>query len=134
MSIVTDWSVYPNFKETELRCRCGCGTNRISKRLMDMLQQARTLAGTPFVINSGCRCTRHNSTVSNSQNSDHISNENNICFGVDIACTNDRARFRILKALFEVGFDRFGWHRGFIHAGISRKLGGRNEEEVIWPY
>ena len=158
---VTDWSVYPNFKEREFACRCGCGSNRISKKLLDMLQRARTIAGVPFVITSGCRCPRHNSTVSKSQNSDHLcspplregtpiispsregaggcgnpspSGEVLVCFGVDIATSNDRARFVIDRALKQVGFDRIGIDRRFIHAGISTGLGGRNASDQEWLY
>jgi len=158
---VTDWSVYPNFKEREFACRCGCGANRISKTLLDMLQQARTIAGVPFVITSGCRCSRHNSTVSKSQNSDHLcspplregtpiispsregaggcgnpspSGEALICCGVDIACTTDRNRYIIIQALKIAGFSRIGIASGFIHAGIGRSFGGRNDDNVIWLY
>ena len=131
---VTDWTIYPNFKEREFACRCGCGTNRVSKELLDMLQYARKLAAIPFVITSGCRCPAHNNTASTSQTSDHIADENTACVGVDISCTDPRKRFKIVTALLQAGFDRIGWHNRFIHAGISRKLGGRNDDDVIWLY
>jgi len=131
---VTDWTIYPNFKEREFACRCGYGTNRICKELLDMLQRARKIASIPFVITSGCRCPAHNSTVSTSQTSDHIADENNICFGVDIACSEDRNRYFIISALKYAGFNRIGIARGIIHAGIGRQHDGRNDDYVIWIY
>jgi len=139
MSIVTDWSVYiigdrVVFGPHEFTCRCNCGMVRVDLKFMTMLFEARKIAETPFKIISGCRCPRHNSTASSAPNSDHIADENTACVGVDISCTDPRKRFKIVTALLQAGFDRIGWHNRFIHAGISRKLGGRNDEEVIWPY
>ena len=131
---VTDWTVYPNFKQTEFNCRCGCGTNRISKELLDMLQYARKKAAIPFVITSGCRCPKHNSDIGTTATSDHIADENNICYGVDIACTVDRNRYVLITALKNAGFNRIGIARGFIHAGIGRHFDGRNDDNVIWLY
>ncbi|MCL1826555.1 MAG: D-Ala-D-Ala carboxypeptidase family metallohydrolase [Candidatus Cloacimonetes bacterium] len=131
---VTDWSVYPNFKQSEFTCKCGCGTNRMSKLVMDMLQNARTTAGIPFVINSACRCPTHNLKVSKSNSGDHITDSNNLCFGVDIASINSRNRFLILQALILAGFDRIGVDDRFIHAGIGKSLGGRMDDKVVWFY
>ena len=133
-SMVTDWNIYQNFKANEFTCRCGCGTNRVSKILVDKLQQARTAAGIPFIINSACRCPNHNRSVSNSTASDHIADSNNLCFGVDIMCIESRSRFTIYRALMQVGLNRFGFHDRFIHVGMGRRLGGRMDDDVMWSY
>jgi len=134
MSIVINWSLYPNFKQSEFSCQCGCGVNRVSARLMDLLQKARTIAKVPFVINSGCRCPVHNSKVSSASSGDHVTDANNLCFGVDIASVNTRNRYIILSSLIQVGFDRIGLHDRFIHAGIGKVQGGRGDADVVWFY
>jgi len=134
MSIVIDWSIYPNFKQSEFTCKCGCGMNRINKKLLGMLQKARTRANIPFTITSGCRCYTHNSKVSTSHSGDHISDLTNICFGVDISITSPRNRFIIFSALRREGFNRIGLSEKFIHAGIGKKFGGRGDDDVIWLY
>jgi hypothetical protein len=102
---------------------------------MNMLQQARTIARVPFIINSGSRCVAHNKNVSNgSTTGDHISDNNNICIGADIACTDPRTRFIMLSAFHQVGFDRLGLANRFIHVGIGRRRGGRMDDDVVWFY
>ena len=134
MSIVTDWSQYPSFKASEFVCRCGCGSIGVSEKFMDMLQQARTMAGVPFAITSGCRCERHNNANSISVASDHLVGDFSICCGVDIRCVDPTIRHRMLKTFYEVGFSRIGIRQSFIHVGIGRSLGGRNDDDVVWLY
>ena len=43
------------FKESEFTCKCGCGETVISRHLLEMLDEARDFAKTPFVITSGYR-------------------------------------------------------------------------------
>ena len=56
--------IYPkNFTYKEFTCPCGCGFNCTSKRLVMALQDLRNLIGKPIIINSACRCEKHNAEV-----------------------------------------------------------------------
>lgn len=106
------------FSEAETACRCGCGMN-VSPQLIDKLNEARSLAGVPFVITSGARCVAHNRKVGGTPNSSHIRG-----LAVDIACTSSQARFAILNGLFAAGFKRIGYNhsRNFFHCDIDDSL------------
>ena len=134
--IVTNWNDYANFKQNEMACKCGCGINRVSKELMDRLQRARTIAGVPFVVNSACRCLQHNRNIGSSDSSDHVTTASQPCIGIDIQAADSVRRFHIMRGLFAAGFDRIApsFERNFIHAGIGKSQGGKNDSNVMWRY
>lgn len=56
--------IYPkNFTYKEFTCPCGCGLNCVSKKLVAALQELRDLIDKPIIINSACRCEKHNAEV-----------------------------------------------------------------------
>jgi uncharacterized protein YcbK (DUF882 family) len=132
MAIYKKFASNPYFKEREMVCKCPrCSRAFIDDVLMDKLTVARDISGVPFIITSGCRCPGHNRAVGGANNSDHLADGGKfICFGVDIHCNSDINRFKVLKALFEVGIERIGLSPTFIHAA----LGKRNTKNVIWFY
>jgi uncharacterized protein YcbK (DUF882 family) len=67
------------------------------------LEQARELAGIPFVIVSGCRCVRHNTKEGGVMSSDHLTGE-----GVDIKTLTSLHRFKIVSAALAVNLTRIG--------------------------
>jgi len=71
---------------------------------------ARTLAGMPFVINSGYRTKERNTRVGGVANSSHL-----IGRAADIATKSSADRFKILTALIDAGFDRIGIGQTFLH-------------------
>lgn len=64
-----------NFNRSEFTCQCGCGHDRVSQVLVDLLQELRDLLDRPLVIHSGCRCETHNRAVGGVSNSAHITGE-----------------------------------------------------------
>ena len=60
-----------NFKVNEFACHCGCGTNNIDQRVLDMCQRIREAVGAPVRVNSGSRCERHNAAVGGVKGSYH---------------------------------------------------------------
>jgi uncharacterized protein YcbK (DUF882 family) len=114
---------FKHFKESEFACKC-CGLNGISLDLVTRLETARELAGVPFKINSGVRCAKHNKAVGGSKSSSHV-----LKLAVDIACTNDRDRFKIIEALIEAGFTRIGVNGTFIHVDVDS-----NKNSAFWFY
>ena len=51
-----------HFSPVEFRCKCGCGAGmeKMDADLLQMLDEARDLAGIPFPLSSAYRCARHN--------------------------------------------------------------------------
>ncbi len=119
-----------NFKESEFACKCGCGTNNMSRHHITWLSYARDLAGVPFRITSGCRCFDHNKAEGGSTDSSHIANDKKECTATDIACKDSRNRYIIIKALIEAGFKRIGIAKTFIHADSDKA----KDQLVIWVY
>ena len=111
------------FKLEEFDCKY-TGQNKISHELIDMLDEARELLGFPLVITSGYRHETHPESFTNPSSS-HIKG-----LAVDIKCVDSKSRAKILEALVEVGFKRFGLHKGFIHADIDEA----KANPVIWLY
>ncbi len=98
------------FTKDEFACKCGCGKKDMDAEHMRMLIKAREVARVPFVINSGCRCEKHNAAVG-STSRNHIEGK-----ASDIACTDGWTRLVIIKALLYAGFKRIGISKTFIHA------------------
>jgi uncharacterized protein YcbK (DUF882 family) len=96
-----------------------------STDLVLRLEQAREIAGVPFVITSGIRSNEHNAAVGGSPGSSHLTGN-----AVDIACTTSSDRFAILHALIEVGFERIGIGSNFIHVDNDRS----KPQGVCWRY
>lgn len=93
--------------------------------LVTMLDAAREIAGVPFKITSGYRTPEHNKKVGGVKDSAHLTRE-----AVDIACTSDQNRHKIINALIKVGFNRIGIANTFIHCDISKD----KSNNVIWIY
>lgn len=63
-----------HFAVSEFVCHCcGKGADKISPRLIELLEQLRTICGgLPIHINSGYRCPKHNAEVGGVPNSQHV--------------------------------------------------------------
>lgn len=105
-----------HFNPSEFTCKCGCGLNNINDELVNMLDNARELAGVSFIVTSGCRCGEHNKKVGGKPDSSHLSG-----LAVDIAAPIEK-RYAILAALINVGFERIGisFNGNFIHVDIDK--------------
>ena len=53
-----------HFKHHELECRCNCGRNKITRELLDLLEDLRVWYGKPIRLSSAFRCQSHNNAVS----------------------------------------------------------------------
>lgn len=60
------------FKRREFACRCGCGTSTVDAELLQVLTDVREHFDTPVVVNSGHRCSKHNSNVGGARGSKHL--------------------------------------------------------------
>lgn len=102
------------FKKEEFTCKCGCGLNNMDVHLLEMLDEARFMADIPFFVNCGCRCKEHNKKVGGVEDSSHLYG-----LAVDISAKNDFQRFKIIGALYLVGFRRILLYDAFIHVDID---------------
>lgn len=66
------WDNVKHFKKSEFTCKCGCGTNNIDLRLVNIINEIREHYNKPIIITSGCRCTKHNKNVGGVQGSRHV--------------------------------------------------------------
>jgi len=107
--------MYTHFKLEEFACKCGCGENLINAELVSMLDDARDIAGVPFIVNSGYRCVKHNKNIGGVPDSAHTKG-----FACDIHIEDGWSRFLIIKSLISVGFERIGVYKNFVHCDIDR--------------
>lgn len=104
-----DWSRYPNFtREGDFP------DGEPQQDLLEMLQEARDLAGIPFVINSGVRPGDPRSHGRG--------------YAADIKATTPRERGMILNAVYLVGFHRVGIYPRHIHVDCDPTL----DADVCW--
>lgn len=109
--------------EQDVACNCGCGQTTVSNFLYNKLVQARLLSGVPFVILSWNRCPTYNTSEGGSDTSSHLKG-----LAVDIGAGDSERRFKILKALILVGFNRIGIYSWGIHVDVDPD----KPAEVIW--
>ena len=98
---------------------------KMNKCFLEMLDNARDIAGIPFSINSGYRTLEQNSKVGGVNSSSHTKG-----LAVDIACKDSRGRFLIVSALKDAGFTRIGISDSFIHVDSDSD----KAQDVIWTY
>ena len=88
----------------------------LKPELVVKLDQARELAGIPFVITSGYRTKDHNAEVGGVENSGHLEGE-----AVDLRARNPNEHFIITKALLDAGFTRISRkYPTHIHCDITK--------------
>ena len=112
------------FSRKEEWCPC-CKQGGLLPDFRDKLNRAREIADIPFILNSAFRCEFHNKDVGGSCTSSHL-----VGCAVDIRCDNSHDRYLILNALIQVGFNRIGIAKTFIHVDddLTKPSG------VIWVY
>jgi uncharacterized protein YcbK (DUF882 family) len=102
----------------------GSGKN-MKRSFLNMLDDAREIAGVPFIVNSGWRTTEHNEDAGGKSGSSHLKG-----YAVDLKATDSRTRFIILHALIAVGFTRIGIGKTFIHVDNDPN----KDKQVTWLY
>lgn len=113
------------FHRSEFACKCGCGSNDMNESFLHLLDTARDIAGTSFVINSGYRCKNHNKDEGGKETSSHL-----LGLAVDIRADTSRKRFKILRGLIYAGFIRIGIGGDFIHVDHDPD----KDPNVTWLY
>lgn len=104
------------FKKKDFDCKCGCGLNNINQELVDNLNTLRELLKEPIIINSACRCLKHNKNIGSSDTSTHLKG-----LAVDISAKNSNYRYKLLKVILFFGIKRVGIEKDFIHIDIDKE-------------
>jgi zinc D-Ala-D-Ala carboxypeptidase len=111
-----------HFSANEFRCKC-CGKVQVDPELISRLEKARATYGKPMVVTSGLRCRAHNQAVGGASESYHCKGQ-----AVDIAVSDGRDRYLMLKAFLDAGFNRIGLYaKGWIHVDV-----GSEPADVCW--
>lgn len=84
-----------HFDHKDFECRCGCGWNIIDMSLVLDLERWRAAYGKPMIVNSDCRCEKHNAeTPGSAKTSSHLSGH-----AIDIHCVDPHERWLMLIIL-----------------------------------
>jgi hypothetical protein len=67
------WSDIKYFKQSEFRCKCGCGADTMQEKLIRVADRVREHFDRPMQVSSGRRCANHNARVGGVSNSRHLS-------------------------------------------------------------
>ena len=115
---------YFKLEEFDSPDELGSGCN-MSQEILNMLDATRKIYGKPMRITSGFRTKTHNKKVGGVESSSHLKG-----LAADIACSESKNRFDMIKALLQVGFKRLGVAGTFIHVDIDKN----KSQNVIWTY
>ena len=110
-------NISKNFNCLEFLCKCGCGSNHISPKVVAICQDIRDKLGVPVVINSGYRCKMHNESVGGSPKSLHL-----IGWAADLSFPNMKIEhaYELMKDLHGVYYSGgLGFYDNFIHIDIG---------------
>ncbi|MBP3958327.1 DUF882 domain-containing protein [Gemmata sp. G18] len=114
---------WPDFTPAEIACK-GTQAIMIDFDALDRLQDARTRAGKPFIINSGYRSEQYNRRIGGAPHSMHLHGR---AFDISLCSRSGRMLFtkqELLSVLKSAGFTGFGVHyNSFVHAdtGTARE-------------
>jgi len=111
------------FSPEELTCRCGCGLNIVSGKLVVLMNRVREKFGEPIIVTSGSRCKKHNKKVGGSATSSHLD-------GLAMDCRMPLPagkRHKLVELLFR--FQRIGLSKEFFHVDIDPA-----KKQALWFY
>ena len=120
-------SEYKFFIDEEFRkAQPSCSLSDMDPDFMFKLDQAREIAGVPFIINSAYRPVAYEKLHGRSGSSIH-------CLGkaVDLRAVTSDIRYRIVASLISVGFRRIGIDSRFIHVDSGYP---EATNPIIWLY
>lgn len=104
--------VSDNFTEKELSCHCGCGTLNVDYNALRALELFREHLGISLIINSACRCERHNQAVGGAVHSWHLSSNSKRTKAFDLRA-EELPALELLKELEKWDICTFFSGRGY---------------------
>ncbi len=118
--------MFKYFNESDfINAHPSCRIEQMNTEFIHLLDKAREIAGIPFIINSAYRSVNYEKGIGRKGTSSHTKG-----IAVDIRASDSTSRFKIMKALMDVGINRIGIAKTFIHADIDKE----KPQEVLWDY
>jgi hypothetical protein len=114
-----------HFIKEEFTCDSINCFDKMNPKLLKMLDDARSIADTPFTITSSWRSKKHNAEVGGKPNSAHLRGT-----AIDVVCMSSHQRIVMVDAFIMAGFNRIGIAKTFIHADCDKEL----PQDVMWLY
>lgn len=114
-----------NFKSSEFECDGVNCYDNMDKLFLEMLDNARDIAGIAFDLTSTFRSVEYSKKKGLSLTSSHT-----LGFAVDISAPNSLTKWIIVNALIKAGFKRIGIGSNFIHADNDKN----KPQNLIWTY
>lgn len=120
---------YRYFSYRELRCKCGCGQERMDPEFMRrFLIPLREQYGGPVILTSAYRCSEYNARISTTgYDGPHTTGR-----AVDVRVDNGWHRNVIVRLAMQLGCRRIGVARNFVHLDLCEPP--RYPQDVIWVY
>ena len=115
---------YFSIDEFDSPDRPGSASYNMDLEFLEMLDEAREIAGVPFIVNSAYRTKEHNSNVGGSATSSHL-----LGHAADISTSSVSMTTRMIRALALAGFNRIGVSDTFIHVDNDP-----DKPEAYWSY
>ena len=119
--VVTEfWETIKNFKSSKFDSPDEPGSGHaMNHDLIRKLDRIRIIIGKPLHISSGYRTKAHNKSLIKrgykaSKNSSHMQG-----LAVDVLCSDDETRFRLVSAALGQGITRIGIAAGFVHLDVD---------------
>jgi len=102
------------FDSEEFECSC-CGLMNIELDLILILNLIRDVYGSPMLVTSGSRCSKHNKAVGGSKKSDHLTGK-----AVDIYCSDAVERRELVRLALATGMPTIGVKKDCLHFSIGK--------------
>ncbi len=104
-----------HFRRSEFACKCGCGFCAVDVELLAVLEGVREYFGAAVIINSPCRCKRHNQLEGGRKNSQHC---NGLAADIRVAGVNSDVVWRHLLERYPNKYG-IGRYRGRTHIDVK---------------
>lgn len=104
-----------NLSRHEFACRCGCGFDTVDTETLKVIQDACDYFECSVIINSGCRCEKHNTKVGGTKGSKHLQGRAADCvFMLDGNPLDPTAIYQYLISEYDRKYG-FGLYASFNH-------------------
>lgn len=118
---MSKWFAPSEFK----KCVPSCRIEDMDAEFLEILDRVREAAGIPLVLNSAYRSKAWDKSKGRTGNSAHTRGK-----AVDIRCTTNANRMKIVRAALEVGISRIGIGKTYVHLDNDASL----TQDVMWHY
>ena len=114
------------FSESEFKkCVPSCSERDMDGAFLSLLDDVRSIAGIPLVLNCAYRSAEWDKSKGRSGNSAHTRG-----LAVDIRCNTSANRMKIVRAALDCGIRRIGIGKSFIHLDADESL----PQDIIFHY